>query len=114
MTNISILGLQIISSLFALFMLYITFLHQRRKEFTSKECFFWFSIWILFLLLSMVPTSLDFFIKGILNLERRLDFFIILGFMFLIGITFHIYTIVRKNQNRMNRLVRKLALDEKE
>ena len=113
MTNISILGLRIIGSLFALFMLYLTFLHQRRKEFTIKESVFWFGAWVMFLLLSLLPTFLDFFIKGILNLERRLDFFIILGFMFLIGITFHTYTLVRKNQKRINKLVRKMALEEK-
>jgi len=33
----NLLAIQIIGILFALFMLYVTFLHLRRKEFTTKE-----------------------------------------------------------------------------
>ena len=111
--KVSIIGLQIIGTLFALLMIYITYLHQKRKEFTVKESIIWFGAWIVFLFLSFFPTGLDFFIKGVLGLARRIDFFIILGFMFLIGINFHTYTLVRQNQNKINRLVRKIALGEK-
>lgn len=107
-----IIGIQILGILFALFMFYITFLHQRRNEFTTKESIFWFGAWTIFLLLVIFPTSLDFFIKNILNFNRRLDFFIVIGFMFLMGIMFHIYTIVRKNQNRVDKIVRKIAIDK--
>jgi hypothetical protein len=110
--NESIIGLQIIGILFALFMLYITYLHQKRKEFTSKESFVWFGAWVLFLLISIAPTGLDFFIKGFLGLGRRIDFFIILGFMFLIGMSFHTYTLVRQNQNKIDKIVRKVALEK--
>ncbi len=107
-----ILGIQILGVLFALFMFYITFLHQRRKEFTIKESILWFGAWIIFLLLVIFPTSLDFFIKGVLSFNRMLDFFIVIGFMFLIGIMFHTYTLVRKNQNRIDKIVRKIAIEK--
>lgn len=110
----SILGIQILGILFALFMFYLTFLHQRRKEFTVKEYLFWAGAWAVFLLLVLFPTSLDFLIKDVLDLGRRLDFFIIIGFMFLIGIVFHTYTIVRKTQNKIERVVRKIAIDRDE
>jgi len=32
-----LLGIQLVGVLFGLFMLYITFLHGKRKEFSSKE-----------------------------------------------------------------------------
>lgn len=108
-----ILGIQILGVLFALFMFYITFLHQRRNEFTVKESIFWFGTWTIFLLLVVFPTSLDFFIKGVLSFSRRMDFFIVIGFLFLIGIMFHIYTIVRKNQNRVDTMVRKIAIEKR-
>lgn len=107
-----ILGIQILGILFAFFMVYLTFLHQKRREFTAKEYIFWVGAWIIFLLLVLFPTSLDFFIKDILDMSRRLDFFIIAGFMFLIGITFYIYGIVRKNQNKIERVVREIAIEK--
>ena len=108
----TILGIQILGILFALFMFYITFLHQRRREFTVKESIFWFGAWIIFLLLVIFPTMLDFFIKDVLDFSRRMDFFIVLGFMFLIGIVFHIYTIIRKTQNKIERVIRKIAIEK--
>ena len=109
----NILGIQILGVLFALFMFYLTFLHQRRKEFTAKEYIFWAGVWIVFLLLVLFPTSLDFLIKDVLSVSRRMDFFIIVGFMFLVGIIFHTYTVVRRTQNKIERVVRKIAIENK-
>jgi hypothetical protein len=105
-----ILGIQILGLLFALLMFYVTFLHQRRNEFTTKESVFWFGAWSCFVVLVIFPTSLDFFIKNILSFSRRMDFFIVIGFMFLIGIIFHTYTITRKTQNKIDKVVRKIAI----
>jgi len=106
-----ILGIQILGILFAIFMLYITFLHKKKKELTSKEYLFWAVAWIVFLLLTLFPTSLDFLIIGVLDLSRRLDFFIIIGFMFLIGMIFHIYLTTKKTQNKVEKIVRQLAIE---
>ncbi len=108
----NMLGIQILGVLFALFMFYLTFLHQRRKEFTAKEYLFWFGAWAVFLLLVLFPTSLDFLIKDVLSLGRRLDFFMIIGFMFMIGVLFHTYALVRKTQNKIERIVRKIAIED--
>ncbi|MBD3249392.1 DUF2304 family protein [Candidatus Woesearchaeota archaeon] len=109
-----ILGIQIFGVLFALVMMYITFLHQRRKELNSKEYFFWFGVWVVFLLLVIFPTSLDFLIKDVLSLGRRLDFFIIVGLMLMIGVLFHTYSVVRKTQNKVERVVSKIAVEKRE
>lgn len=106
------LGVQVLGVLFALFMFYITFLHQRRKEFTAKESIFWFGAWVVFLFLVIFPNSLDFFISEVLNFSRRMDFFIVVGFMFIIGVVFHTYTIVRINQNKVDKIVRKIAMEK--
>lgn len=108
-----ILGIQMLGILFALFMLYITFLYKRRNEFTVKESIFWFSAWIVLLILMIVPTSLDFFVQGVLNLGRRIDFFIIVGFIFLIGLTFYNYMHIKKMGNKVENLVRKIAIEKK-
>lgn len=107
------LGIQILGILFGLFMLYLTFLHGKRKEFTNKEVIFWILLWAIFISISLVPSSLDFLVKDLIGLSRPLDFFIIAGFMFLIGSTFHTYTIVRKNQNKIEEVVKKIAIERK-
>ena len=109
-----IIGIQIVGILFALLMLYLTFIYSRRKEFTIKETIFWVGAWLTFLFLSLFPMGLDFLIKNWLSFGRRLDFFIVLSFMFVIGIVFYTYTTLRKTQNRLEKLVRKIALEEKE
>ena len=106
------LGIQILGSLFGLFMIYYTFLHYKRKEITKKEYGFWLGLWILFIIVAILPQILDPIVKT-LSLVRTMDFFIILGFMFLIGSFFYTYIIVRKNQNKLEEIVRKIAIERK-
>jgi len=108
-----LLGIQIAGILFGLFMLYITFLHGKRKEFNSKEGIFWIVAWIVFIILVIFPNVVDIVSKNVLNIGRTLDFLIIMGFMFLIGISFHNYTLVKRNENKLEKLVRKIAIDKK-
>lgn len=105
----SILGIQILGILFAIFMLYYTFLQKKRKDFTTKEYSFWVILWTIFLIVTIFPGLLDPIVKS-LSLARTMDFFIILGFMFLIGSIFYTYTLVRKNQKKLEEIVRKVAM----
>ncbi|MBW2981206.1 DUF2304 domain-containing protein [Candidatus Woesearchaeota archaeon] len=107
-----VLGIQILGTLFGVFMAYYTFLHYKRKELTVKEYSFWLVLWILFIIVAIFPQILDPIVKS-LNLVRTMDFFIILGFMFLIGALFYTYTIVRINQNKLEEIVRKIAIERK-
>jgi len=109
---IEILGIQILGILFALFMIYVTFLQQKRNEFTVKESILWFGAWICFLILVIFPKTFDFFITNVLSFSRMMDFFIVIGFMFLIGVSFYTYTLVRKNQNKIDNLVRNIAIEK--
>jgi len=47
-------------------------------------------------------------------MNRPLDFFIVLGFLFLIFLTFFNYTLIKKNQERIERVVRRLAIEKAE
>lgn len=105
----SIIGIQIVGFLFGIFMLYYTFLQRKRKTFTSKEYSFWMILWTMFLIITIFPTLLDPVVKS-LNLARRMDFFIILGFMFVIGSIFYTYILVRRNQKQIEEIVRKIAM----
>lgn len=106
------LGIQIAVVLFGLFMIYYSFLNYKRKEFTVKEIFFWSAVWVVFMATSLFPNILDPIVKygGFL---RALDLLIISGFLFLIAAIFYMYTIIRKNQRQLERLVREMAIKKK-
>lgn len=106
-------AIQLVGIFFSLFMLYYTFLHFKRKEFTVKEFGIWLILWLLFIIFTINPEILKPLVKN-LNLARTMDFFIITGFIFLVGITTYTYTIVRKTQNRIEEVVTKLAIKDAE
>ena len=107
-----LLGIQLLGVLFGLLMVYLTFLHHKRREFTVKEGVVWFVMWMGFMFIALFPNALNFLVKDILQLSRPLDFFIICGFMFLIGVSFYSYTIMRSTQNKVEEVVRNFALQE--
>tara|TARA_Y100000310_G_scaffold149558_1_gene148915 strand:- start:3346 stop:3678 length:333 start_codon:yes stop_codon:yes gene_type:complete len=108
----NILGIQILGILFGFFMIYYTFLQYKRKEFTIKEYSFWFLFWGVFVIVTLFPQILDP-VLATLSIARVLDFFIIAGFLFIIFVVFYTYTIVRKNQRKLEEVVRNVALKRK-
>lgn len=104
-----VLGVQFIGVLFALLMLYITFLHRKRKEFTVKETLFWIVLWCSFIGITLFSNVLSSLVVS-LAFARVMDFLIVLGFIFLFGITFYNYTLLRRNQNKVEDVVRAVAL----
>jgi len=107
-----IIGIQILGLLFGFFMMYYTFLQHKRKEFTIREYSFWFFFWAIFVILTLFPQILDPLLKTF-SIARVLDIFIIAGFLFLIFIIFYTYTLVRKNQRKLEEVVRNIAIKRK-
>jgi len=107
-----ITGIQLFGIVFGLFMLYYSYLHIRRKEFTTKETLVWMVLWVLIIVLSLFPRLLDKVAWGFLNLSRTLDLIIIIGFLFLMGIVFYLYALVRINQKRIDNIVRNMAIEK--
>lgn len=93
-------------------MIYYTFLHYKRKEFTIKEYSFWFIFWGAFVIVTLFPQILDPLLATI-GIIRALDFFIIAGFLFLIFVMFYTYSQTRKNQKKLEEIVRNIALKRK-
>ncbi len=104
-----VLGIQIAGFLFGLFMVYYSFLNYKRKEFSVKEFGFWVFIWIAFIIIALFPYVLDPIAK-IGGFFRTLDVLVMSGFIFLIALIFHIYTITRKNQRQLEAIVREMAI----
>ena len=108
----NILGIQILGILLGFFMMYYTFLQYKRKEFTIKEYSFWFLFWGAFVVVTLFPQMLDPILIT-LNIGRTLDLFIIGGFLFMVFIVFYTYTLVRKNQKKLEEVVRNIAIKRK-
>ncbi len=107
-----ILGIQMVGILFGLLMLYFAFIHFKRKEMKNFEFSIWFIVWIFFVFLTIFPNSLDF-IATTLNLVRTMDFLTVMGFLFLIGLTYHNYFVTKKNEKNIEKIVREISLKDK-
>jgi hypothetical protein len=90
----------------------MTFLHYKRREFTFTEAGFWGVLALVFATVAIFPGILDPIVES-LHLARTMDFFVILGFMFLIFAVYYTYTVVRNNQRKVEEIVRKIALEKK-
>lgn len=107
-----ILGIQIAGFLFGLFMIYYSFLHYKRKEFTTKEFSFWLFLWIGLVAVALFPSVLDPIVRAG-GFFRALDLLIISGFLFLIAAIFYTYTLTRKNERKLETIVREMAVKKK-
>lgn len=106
-----IIGIQLVGTIVALFMLYLTFLNNKKKYFSLKETFVWFFIWMVVLIVAISPTIFDLLVKETLGFSRRLDFFIIIGFFFLTTVLFYVYANLKKTQKDMTKLVQQIAIE---
>jgi hypothetical protein len=104
-----LLGIQILGICFGLFMIYYSFLHFKRKEFTNKEFAFWLVLWVLLVYVALFPNALDFIVLK-LSISRTMDFLILVGFMVLTALFFYVYTLIRQNQKKIEEIVRKIAI----
>jgi hypothetical protein len=106
----NILGVQIISILFAIFMIYVAFLHWKRKDINGGEMFFWFSLWLGFIIITLFPGILRD-LTEILFFTRVMDFLMVLAFMILAFLGFQNYVSNKKMEKKIEELVRKKALE---
>lgn len=104
-------GVQIIGVLFGILLLYLAFLHQKRREFTIKEWLAWSGLAIVWILFAIFPQILDPLTVR-LKFFRTLDFLVILGFMFMIVALFYTYTLSRSNQKKLELVIRNATIKE--
>lgn len=105
-----LLGIQILGLLFAIVMIYLTFIHSKKKNITVREYFFWLCVWIVFIIVTLFPNITSPFLET-LNVARIMDLFVVLGFAFIAAFLFKNYITMRKMQKKIENLVRKIAHD---
>jgi len=106
-----VLGIQILGILFGLFMLYTTFIHRKKNEFNLKEYVLWTVLWVGFVVISSFPNILQPFTET-LNLQRTMDLLLILGFIFVVGLLYNNYLIIKNTRKRVENVVQKIAVKE--
>lgn len=103
--------LQIISVLFALSMVYWTYLSYRRRAIRFVELVFWWIAWGGFAVVVVFPSSTNIFLER-LNVNRTMDLMLIVGFMIVWIVLFANYLETRRLRQRLNDLVREIALKD--
>lgn len=107
-------GLQIFGIIYLLFMMYLTFLYYKRNNYSIRSFVFWMSIWAVSIVLMIFPQSASVLTQQVLGVSRVIDFYLIMGLLFFSLITFINYRTVKKNEQKIEDLVRKIAIEKKE
>lgn len=105
-----ILGVQVLGIVFVLVMLYLTFLYYKRQHYSKSSLLLWLAVWLGALVLVIFPETV-YGIMETLKIERTVDFFVISGFIFFSVIIFYLYNSVKQMERKMEKLVRKIAID---
>lgn len=105
----NILGVQIIAILFAIFMVYVVFLHWKRKEVNGGETFFWTVLWFGFIFVTLFPNMFQS-VTRLLFFTRVMDLLMVAAFMILAFIGFQNYVSNKKMEKKIEELIRKEAL----
>lgn len=106
-----VIQLQILSVLFALTMLYWSYLSFRRGTIRLLELGFWTLVWTGFAFVVIFPNSTALFLEK-LRVNRTMDLFTVLGFIMVWVLVFMNHLETRRLQKRLQELVRQLALRE--
>lgn len=106
MTNI-----QIIALIFGLVMVYLTFLHYKRKEFNRYQFVIWEVLWFGFIIVTVLPDRFNLLTER-LGIARAFDLFAIGAFVVVLSLSFHNYLLITKLEKRLENKVRQKALAE--
>ena len=104
-----IVGVQILGIVFALVMIYLTFLYYKKNHYSRVSLFLWMAVWLGTLVLVIFPSTI-YGVMETLKIERTVDFFVICGFLFFSVVIFYLYNAVKQMQRKMEKLVREVAI----
>ncbi len=103
------IGLQLFSILFGLYMLYWCFLVYKKRLIYIRELGFWVLVWVVFMLVVLLPESTKSVLQTF-RIERTMDLLMIITFVVLWGITFRNYVENKQLKKKLQDLVRALAI----
>jgi hypothetical protein len=107
----NILGIQIASIAFSLFMIYFTYLSYRRKYFDMPGFIIWTLLFLALAIASVFPEGL-IPVAQILKISRLFDLFMVVGIFFLIVITFINFIHTQKIKRKLENFTQEKALKD--
>jgi hypothetical protein len=102
-------GFEVLSTLFLVLMVYLTFIAYKRKHLSILSSFFWYAVWVLGFIGIAFNKYFNVFLES-LDIMRVFDLYTIVGFMFFLFIIFYLFKKVKDNEKRLEELTRILAL----
>lgn len=105
----SIITLQLLLLSFALFMIYSLFLHWKKRNISNRLFVFWLVIFSVFVFITFFPKFIEPLLKE-LFIVRIMDLGMIGTFMILTYVTIENNIKIRKLEDIIERLVRKISV----
>ncbi len=102
---------QILAVLFAFFMMYVVSIHGKKRTLSVPEVSFWFSLWILFAVLSLFPSLLEG-ITTTLHFARVFDLLVVATLMLLSIVVFLNYFGQKEANRKLEKFVRLKAISD--
>jgi len=104
-----IIGLQITAIVFSLLMIYFALIHFKKGQLRIMEVIFWIGIWILTILVVIFPETLRTYAQKF-AISRLFDLMVVGGFILVITMVSIAYLKAKKNEKKIEELVREEAL----
>lgn len=102
--------LQTISVLFGLFMMYVVRIHKKKGHVESFEYGIWMALWGIFIFLAVFPQTVNGVVQT-LRIARVFDLLVVIALMIIIFLTFMNRIEQKKQEKKMERLVRQKAIE---
>lgn len=104
----NIQGVQLALLGFALFMIYVLYLHWKKKEISILIFLMWLLIWGMFIVLVAFPKILQPYLNNMFTLNV-VDLIMVIAFMVLTYVTIENNIKIKNYSEKMEVLVRKMA-----
>ena len=101
--------LQAIGIAYLAFMIYLSFLYYKRNNYSWQSFVFWIAVWGIAAVLLLIPGLASEIIPK-LQVVRLLDLYVIAGLLVFSAVCFFSYASVKRTENKVEELVRQLAL----
>ena len=105
----NIITLQLVLLAFAVLMTYSLFLHWKKKDISMKLFVGWIVVFGVFAFMALFPKLLEPLLKE-LFIVRVMDLGMIVAFMILTYVTIENNIKIKKTENQIEKLVRKIAV----
>ena len=106
-------GLQLIAFAFSIFMAYFAYVGYKRDHFSLIGLSFWVVIFLGVMVAALFPEVFSPFTK-LLKISRVFDLFTVVGFFFLIAVTFINFLHINRLNRKISKMIQAKALEDEE